>query len=97
MLRRWISTTVLRSKPGSLNAWASEAASNVGSLSKAGTWNSLAKELNDGAGAAALASVGEIETIRIYPDHEGALRLVLGRRSESVQAQLFAALQHGDG
>jgi hypothetical protein len=25
-----------------------------------------------------LASVGEIETIRLYPDHEGALRLVLG-------------------
>src|SRR3954471_21279440 len=74
-LRRWIFTTVLRSKPGSLKA--SEAASNAGSLSKPGTWNSLAKELNDGAGAA-LASVGEIETIRLYPDHEGALRLVLG-------------------
>src|SRR3954447_18616787 len=74
-LRRWISTTVLRSKPGSLKA--SEAASNAGSLSKPGTWNSLAKELNNGADAA-LASVGEIETIRMYPDHEGALRLVLG-------------------
>jgi len=38
----------------------------------------------------------------MYPDHEGALRLVPERRFESVQgfesvqAQLFAALQHRD-
>ena len=64
---------------------------------EAGTWNSLAKELNDGTGAAVVASVGEIETIRMYPNHEGALRLVLECTSESVQAQLFAALQHRDG
>jgi hypothetical protein len=33
----------------------------------------------------------------MYPNHEGALRLVPERSFESVQAQLFAALQHRDG
>jgi hypothetical protein len=38
-LRRWMSRTVVTSKPGSLNAWVNEAASNAGSL---------ANDLNEG-------------------------------------------------